>query len=91
MPAPRFRSRTFRRIHKRVPGGQTKLVYERRKPKKAHCASCGKVLHGIPRELPYKMKNLAKTKKRPQRFYGGVLCSYCTKELIKQKIRSENV
>jgi large subunit ribosomal protein L34e len=91
MPAPRFRSRTFRRIHKKLPSGKTKLFYKRRKPKKAHCASCGKVLHGVPRELSYKIRTLAKTKKRPERPYGGVLCSSCTREFIKQKIRNENV
>ena len=91
MPAPKFRSRTFRRVNKKLPGGRTKLFHLKRKAKKAHCATCGKVLQGVPREMPYKMKNLAKTKKRPERPYGGVLCSSCTRELIKQKIRSENV
>jgi large subunit ribosomal protein L34e len=91
MPAPRFRSRTFKRVHKKLPGGKTKLFYLKRKPKKAHCASCGKILHGVPHELPYKMRTMAKTKKRPERIYGGVFCSKCTREIIKQKLRSENV
>jgi len=87
MPRGMFKSRTFRRIKVKVPGNTVKLHYRRRKPSKAHCASCGKVLSGVPRELPLKMKNMAKTKKRPERPYGGVLCSACSRQLIKQKVR----
>ena len=85
-----YKSRTFRRIKVVVPGNTVKLHYRRRKPGKAHCATCGKVLIGVPRELPLKMKNMAKTKKRPERPYGGVLCSACTRELLKQKVRKIN-
>ena len=87
MPAGKYKSRTFRRGFVKVPGSKTKLHYKRRKPSKAKCANCGTVLKGVPRELPYKMRNLAKTKKRPQRPYGGVLCSKCTKQKLKEIIR----
>ena len=87
MPAGKYKSRTFRRVFVKVPGSKTKLHYKRRKPSKAKCANCGTVLKGVPRELPYKMRNLAKTKKRPQRPYGGVLCSKCTKQKIKERLR----
>lgn len=82
-----YKSRTFRRIKVVVPGNTVKLHYRRRKPSKAKCANCKKLLAGVPRELPLKMKNLAKTKKRPERPYGGVLCSACTRLLLKQKAR----
>jgi len=71
------KSRTFRRIFKKLPGGTTVMRYARRKPSKAHCAGCRDVLKGVPRELPYKMQNIPKTKKRPERPYGGVLCTKC--------------
>ncbi len=67
------KSRKLRRIFKKLPGGKTTIKYENRKPKKAKCSNCDKTLIGVPRELPSKMKNLAKTKKRPERPYGGVL------------------
>ncbi len=82
------RSRSRRRIKVRVPGGETRLVYKKRKPDKAHCNMCGDVLKGVPRELPAKMRNLAKTKKRPQRPYGGMLCSRCMRKMIIIKARS---
>jgi ribosomal protein L34E len=30
---------------------------------------------------------MAKTKKRPSRIYGGMLCSKCSREVLKQKAR----
>lgn len=82
------KSRSLRRIKVKVPGGTTKLVYKKRKPKKAHCSSCGAVLKGMLRRSATKMKKLTKTKKRPQRPYGGMLCSKCMRKLIISKARS---
>ena len=77
------KSRSFRRISKKTPGASVVVHYERRLPGQAKCAGCGKNLHGIPRGETAKMKNLPKTHKRPERPYGGVLCSSCTRETIK--------
>ncbi|MFH1072970.1 MAG: 50S ribosomal protein L34e [Nanoarchaeota archaeon] len=84
MPSGRFKSRTFRRVHVRTPKGVSTLRYDRRKPKNAHCGRCGDSLKGIPRLLPGKMHNLAKTKKRPERPYGGTLCTKCMRQKIKE-------
>ena len=87
MPRGMFKSRTFRRVFKKLPGGTTVMRFLRRKPQGAHCARCGAQLHGIPRKLPKQMKNMAKSKKRPERTYGGVLCSRCLKDTIKMDAR----
>ena len=84
------RSRKKRRVKVRTPGGKTKVVYKRRKPSAAKCAECGAVLKGVPRDLPYKVRRLAKTQRRPERPYGGVLCSKCMRKKILNKVR-ENV
>ncbi len=84
-----YRSRTFRRIFVKVPGNTTKMHYRRRKPSKAKCSGCKKLLIGVPRELPLKMKNLPKSSKRPERPYGGVLCSRCMRNLFIKKAREE--
>ncbi|MBU4501864.1 MAG: 50S ribosomal protein L34e [Nanoarchaeota archaeon] len=81
------KSRSLRRVKVRVPGGTTKLVYKQRKPSKAKCSSCGVILKGVLRANNSKMKNTAKTKKRPERPYGGVLCGKCTRKLMIQKAR----
>lgn len=88
MPEPRLRSRTFRRVKKKTPGAKTVMHYARRKPSKHKCGVCGKVLSGMPRELPYKMAKLSKTEKRPTRAYGGNLCSACSRAKIKAKARA---
>ncbi len=88
MPTPRQRSRSLRKIFKKVPGGAIKIHYERRKPKLASCANCGKSLHGTLRELPFKMKKIPKTKKRPERPFGGILCSACMRQEIISKVRN---
>ena len=88
MPEPYKRSRRLRRLQVKVPGGATKLHYQERKPGKAKCGKCGALLKGVPRERPFKMQNLPKTKKRPERPYGGNLCSKCTRVLIVEKARS---
>ena len=73
-----------------TPGGKNKIHYRKRKPSKAKCGRCGAVLKGVPRERPFKMQNMPKTKKRPERPYGGVLCSRCMRDTIIKKAR-ENV
>lgn len=87
MPRLNKKSRTFRRVYLRTPSGKNVLHYKRRKPKIAHCANCGKVLHGIPRELPYKMRNFPKSQKRPERIFAGKLCANCTKHEIIKRVR----
>jgi large subunit ribosomal protein L34e len=87
MPRLNKRSRTFRRIYVKTPSGKNVISYRRRKPSKSHCANCGKLLQGIPRELPYKMKNMPKSQKRPERIFGGKLCSNCTKRELIRRIR----
>jgi len=84
MVRPMYRSRTFRRVFKKT-SGRVSLHYIKRKPAKAKCAECGSVLQGVPRAFPYKIKLMSKTKKRPERMYGGYLCGKCTKKSIINK------
>lgn len=79
---PRSRRKVFKRATKGV-----KVHLPKRKPGKAKCAGCGKVLAGVPRERPHRMQGTAKTKKRPQRLYGGQLCSRCSRKKIIESIR----
>ena len=81
----RLKSGTFRKVQRVTPGGRNVQHYERRKPSKAVCSTCGRVLAGVPREIPTKMQNMPKTAKRPERPFGGVLCSKCMRELMKKK------
>lgn len=89
MPAKRHRNKTFRKVFVKTPGGKTTIQYKKKKPSKAVCADCGAVLKGVPRERPYKMQKMAKTVKRPERPYGGVLCSKCSRSKIISKTRGK--
>jgi large subunit ribosomal protein L34e len=88
MPALRFRSRSYKRTFKRTPGGVTVLRYKKKKPSKHICAECGQVLHGVPRGRSYEIRKLSKSKKRPNRPFGGYLCPKCTRKHFKSEARS---
>ncbi|NQU98349.1 50S ribosomal protein L34e [Candidatus Woesearchaeota archaeon] len=88
MPAGNKKSGTFRKVFRKASGGKTVVHYKKKKPKQHSCASCGKKLIGIPRLSPVKMQNTPKTKKRPERPYGGILCSACTRKKITSESRS---
>lgn len=85
----KHKSKTYRKVFVKTPGGNTATHYRKRKPSAAKCASCGAVLSGVPRERPYKMQNMPKTKKRPERIYGGNLCSKCSRKKIISEARSK--
>ena len=88
MPAPRYKSGSYKKISRRAPGNKTVLHYRRRKPSKAKCASCGALLNGVPRGRPSEIAKLSKTEKRPERPYCGYLCPKCLKRLMIEKARN---
>ena len=88
MSAPKFRARTFRRVFVKTPGGETKLTHKRRKPAKAQCAMCGDYLKGVISDITAKVKKLSKTQRRPERPFGGKLCSPCMRKLMVEKARA---
>lgn len=85
----KHKSRNYRRIFVRTPNSKTKIQYRRRKVSKAKCAECGAELKGILRERDYKMQNAAKSSKRPERPFGGYLCSKCSRKKIITEARSK--
>ena len=88
MPAGKHKSRTLRRVFVRTPGSNTVMHYRRRKPSKAECAHCKQPLAGVPQVLSHKLRNMPKSSRRPERPYGGYLCSKCTRALMKEKARN---
>lgn len=81
-----MRSRSLSRVIKRTPGGRTVIHYRKKKPSPAKCAICKKPLKGVPRVISSKLKRIPKSEKRPNRPYGGNLCSSCMREKIKEKL-----
>ena len=74
-------------MRKTTPGGVNVLRYKKKKPSKHVCAECGAILHGVPRGRPYEIGKLSKTSKRPNRPYGGYLCTKCMRKLFKNEAR----
>jgi len=87
MVAPRYRSRTFRRVKVRLPSGKTVTHYARRKPGRATCPVTGQELHGVPQMLPRKLSGVPKSSRRPSRPYGGVLSSKAMRAKMVEKAR----
>ena len=81
------RSRSFRRVYVRTPGGKNVIHYKARKPSRPHCASCGTAIHGVKAMLSRAMHSVPKTEKRPERPYGGHLCSACMRRTIIEQTR----
>lgn len=85
MPTRAHRSRSFRKVKRRVSSGESRIVYRRKRPSSASCAVCKGQLHGVPSENSQKMQGMAKSKKGPTRAYSGVLCPRCLREKIKNE------
>ncbi len=80
------RSRSMRRVQVRT----VKKTVARYKPKlhsKHICGICKNILHGKPRGRPVEIRKYSKTEKRPERPYGGVLCSKCSRKILSLKAR----
>ncbi|WP_457611700.1 50S ribosomal protein L34e [Methanocaldococcus sp.] len=88
MPAPRYKSNSYKKVYVRGPGNRTLIHYRRKKVGRAKCALCGAQLNGVPRGRQAEISKLSKTEKRPERPYGGYLCPKCLKRLMIKKGRN---
>ena len=89
MVSGKHKTRRVRKVFRRTPGGNVKTYYTPKKVGKATCAGCGSVLSGTLSDYKAVMQNTAKSKKRPERPFGGVLCSKCMRLAIVERARSE--
>jgi len=87
MPAPKDRTRTKRNVFVKAPGGRVSVHRKRFRPNKPQCAECGAELKGVIRGTPCQVAKTSKTQRRPERPYGGVLCSRCTRKKILESVR----
>jgi large subunit ribosomal protein L34e len=89
MPKPHLRTRSRRRKTLNLPsGGGLTTHYKRAKVKAPNCTQCGRTIFGLPIKAPSKLARLSKSKKRPQRMFGGQLCHKCLQESLKRAARS---
>jgi len=84
---PRFGSTSFRKSQRRTPGGNTVTHYDYKLHSKHICAICKEVLHGKPRVRPAEMKHICKSERKPERPFGGMLCSPCSRAVISMRAK----
>jgi large subunit ribosomal protein L34e len=83
MPRRALRSRSLRKMKVKLPGGAWITHYFRKNPSRPVCSGCGGELHGTAAGRPFRMIRMPKSRKRPERPYGGNLCSSCMRKRIK--------
>lgn len=82
--------RVAKKIKRRVPSGRSVVRRGKKRPEVAKCAACGAKLHGMPKRKPSELKKMPKSKRVPNRPYGGNLCSRCMRELFKEKAEKKS-
>lgn len=88
MPRPAHRTNFVIKKRVRTPGGRTVTHYTRRNHSVPKCARCGRPLAGVVSGLPKKVKRYSRTRKRPNRMFGGVLCPSCLATVLRFVVRS---
>ena len=71
-----------KRVQRRTPGGRTVTHYKKKRRGPALCAICGSELSGVPRVSQARLKRLPKSKRKPERPFGGALCTRCTRYIL---------
>lgn len=77
MPQRRLRTRSVRRIPRRLPGGRTVIRYERRRGGSPRCGRCGRPLPGVA-----ELRGVPRSSRRASRPFAD-LCSRCSRETLK--------
>ncbi len=71
----------------RTPGGRLARHETRKKHGDAVCAICSAVLLGVRTGSKVEIGKLSRSERRPERPFGGVLCSACTRNIISMRAR----
>lgn len=77
--------RRSKRIFRRVPSGKVKVHTVPARKGAASCRICGAALKGVSSR-----RKRSKTERRPERPFGGHLCSSCTQRLFVYRARVKN-
>jgi large subunit ribosomal protein L34e len=81
------RGRSAKARQRVSPGGRRTKIYKLKKPSPALCGLCHARLNAVPRRAPPELGKLSKTERRPERLFGGVLCSRCSAQVLKEAAR----
>lgn len=86
MPKRSDRIRKKRMV--RTVSGKAKTIFKDAKARKARCALCEKVMHGMPHGRKVsKLGKMSRTEKRPEALFAGTLCNKCRLEALEEAIK----
>ncbi|MFX1511005.1 MAG: 50S ribosomal protein L34e [Promethearchaeota archaeon] len=89
MPPPVRRTKGQKTRKIKTPGARLATHYSRRGKNSVNCGICKKPLQGISKGRISDIRSLSKSSKRPNRPYGGQLCSNCLKTAIEENLYSK--
>lgn len=81
-----LRTRSVKKMRVRTPGNRLVTHFKMEKVGVAKCNICKKPLHGVPRVIPSEMGKIPKSSRRPERPYGGNLCSECMRRVLRKVV-----
>ncbi len=70
------------KIKRKTPGRRVATHKRREKTSKHKCALCGAVLHGMKRGTNSEIRRASKSQRRPERPFGGQLCTKCFRKVM---------
>ena len=75
-------------VKRKTPGSHVATHTRREKTSRHKCTLCGSILHGMKRGTNSEIRSATKSQRRPERPYGGQLCTRCTRKvlIVKAKI-----
>jgi len=83
----RYRSKRMRKVHTKLPGGKVVPHYSLRNVGKPQCRMCGVPLQGVVRGRVSQAGKFTKSERKPERPYGGVLCTKCMRKTMIERAR----
>ncbi len=81
-----FKSNSKRRVFRRTPGTRLNVHLEKNNPSGHYCGRSGAILNGIPKKSATEFNKLSKSKKRPNRKYGGTYSHKVVKTQLERAI-----
>ena len=81
-----YKSKSKRKVFTKTPGTRLNVHLGKSNPKGHFCGKSGAILNGKPKKTAVKFNKLSKSKKRPNRKYGGTYSHSVVKDTLEKAI-----
>lgn len=86
MTGTTFKSNSKKRVFRKTPGTNIHVHLEKNNPKGHFCGISGAILNGIPKKTASEFNKMSKSKKRPNRKFGGTYSHKIVKTSLERSI-----